>query len=121
MDRKQIDTIALIHPNIDTSKAKKALQKQHSIAESLYEDSFVLGGQYYVRAGEMPSPDSSMPQYHDEQDGPLSLAPISEEKPDPEKDNIHVFIQSGEVKGRTESRYQTQNSVISLSSKQTIV
>lgn len=120
MDRNQIDTIGLNHPNIhvDTFKAKKGLQKQHSMAESLYEDSFMLGGHYYLPAGEVPSPENSaMSKYRDEQDGP-SLPSISKQKPDPERNDIRAFMKSGEVKGRSENRYNTQDS---LSSQWTIV
>ncbi len=115
MDRNQIDTIALTHPNIDTSKAKKGLQRQHSMAESLYEDSVVLDSHYYLSA----SPDNSA-KYHDEQDGP-ALPSISEEQLDPERHDIRAFVKSGEVKGRSKSRYHAQDSIESLSSQWTVV
>ncbi len=102
-DRNQIDTIALIHPNIDAFKAKKALQKQHSIAESIYDGSYILGGEYYLPAREIPSPESN------------TLRGLqSREGLDPEKDDIRMFVKSGEVKGLSESIYCAQDSITSL-------
>ena len=107
-DRNQIDTIALIHPNIDALKAKKALQKQHSIAESIYDGSYILGGDYYLPAREIPSPESNT--LRGEQDGGLQ----SREGPYPEKDDIRMFVKSGEVKGLSQSTYCAQDSITFL-------
>ena len=97
-------------PNIDVFKAKKALQKLHSIAESIYDDSYILGGLLPSCKG------NSLPREHHVVEIPWRSLQ-SREGPDPEKDDVHLFVKSGEVKGRSENRYRAQDSITFLSSQ----
>ena len=96
IDLNQIDTIAQTYPNadIDTYQAKKALTRQVSITDSIYDESYMFGGAYYLpSSATTPSPGLTSPsKIHDDHGRRLSAILEESQNLDPEMHNIHAHV-----------------------------
>ena len=111
IDLNQIDTIAQTHPkaDIDTHQAKKALTRQVSITDSIYDGSYVFGGAYYLpSSATTPSPGWSSPfKGHDDHGRKLSAILEESQNLDPEMHNIHAHVGHRRTEQTVESRGQS--------------